>query len=442
MREGGSNSWNVLVGGAGIAASAACIRLCALGLRPLVLSASRPLVRGIEAIPEAALPLFSELGMKRVLEEAQAAAVEGFENHWRGEERAVRKGRWIHVERTRLAMAAMHEAVRRGATVWTCHSLPALIHEPGAVGIVYQGAQLCFDAAIDATGRSAVWSRPVCRHGQQVADLYAFPAGRSARGRVVRLQESWGYRLGLGDSTTAAIIAADGKHRGKPDVHSRRLLGLRSSSSEYLGRRPAFPQWTENPIRGRRLAVGDAVLAYDPVAGQGIRFALSSAVAAVAVINTLKNSPGEGAAAERFYGTFIIQARQKHLQFVRQLWQTESRRPEPVSMPAFVVFRGQTTPAELQIGSRIVTDEAVQLDDGACVRWVGGVDLLKVRDLAREPISSSELAQRLSSKDMGAQQAAALLAWCVRQGLVTSSSAAEPPGTEEICTSMRTEDKE
>jgi flavin-dependent dehydrogenase len=428
MREASSNSWSVLVGGAGIAASAACMRLCALGFHPLVLSASRPLVRGIEAIPEAALPLLLELGMKQVLEEARAAAVPGFENHWRSEERTVRKGRWIHVERTRLARAAMHEAVRRGTTVWTCHSLPELIHEPGAVGIVHQGAQLRFDAAIDATGRSAVWSRPVSRHGNQVADLYGFPASLSPRGRVVRLRKSWAYRLGLGDSTTAAIVAADGKHRGKLDVHSRRLLDLGSSGSEYLGRRPAFPQWAENPIRSRRLAVGDAALAYDPVAGQGIRFALSSAFAAVAVINTLKNLPGEGAAAERFYQAFIKQSRQRHLQFVRQLWQTEPRRPVPVPLPEVVVFSRPSIPAELQIGSRIVADEAVELSDGACVRWVGGVDLLKVRDLAREPISSSELTQRLSSKELGAQQAAALLAWCVHQGLITSSSALEPLG--------------
>lgn len=420
MSKSSSHAWDVLVGGAGITAAATCIGLCKLGFRPLVLSASRELVPGIEAIPDAALPLFSELGMMSVLKEAQAAAVEGFENHWRLDQQAIRTGRWIHVERTRLAKAAMQEALRRGATVQNCRSLPGLVHEPGAVAIVHEGDRVRFDAAVDATGRSAVWSRPVRHHGRQVADLYAFPAGESLRGRVVRLHESWAYRIGLGDSTTVAIVAPDGKRRRKPDVRSRRLLGLTASSKEYVGRRPAFPQWAENPIQGRRLAVGDAALAYDPLAGQGIRFALSSAVAAVAVINTLRNSPGDGAAAERFYDTFITQSRERHLRFVNEQWQTNPRRPVPVSLPEIVVFRGQTTPAELQIGSRIVADEAVRLADGACVRWVGGVDLLRVRDLAREPVSSSELAQRLSSKDMGAEQAAALLAWCVRQGLIAS----------------------
>jgi flavin-dependent dehydrogenase len=420
MREASGKSWNVLVGGAGIAASAACLRLCALGLRPLVLSASRPLVRGIEAIPEAALPLFSELGMMRVLEEAGAATVGGFENHWLGEERTLKKGRWIHVERTSLALAAMHEAVRRGATVWTCHSLPELIHGPGAVEIVHQGEQLRFDAAIDATGRSAVWSRPVCRQGYQVADLYAFRDDGSRRGRVVRLQESWAYCLGLNGSTTAAIISADGKRRAKLDLCYRHLLGLRSSSSEYLGRRPAFPQWTEHPIQGRRLTVGDAALAYDPVAGQGIRFALSSAFSAVAVINTLKKHPGGGAAAERFYNTLIRQSTQRHLQFLRDLWQVQPSRSMPVLLPEVVVFTRETTSTELQTGSRIVAGEAFRLADGACVRWVGAVDLLRLRDLAREPISSRELKRRLSSNDVGVHQAAAVLTWCVRQGLITS----------------------
>jgi len=88
--------------------------------------------------------------------------------------------------------------------------------------------------------------------------------------------------------------------------------------ARYLGRRPAFPQWCENPIEGRRIAVGDAAFAYDPLAGQGIRFALASAFAAASVIQDWKEN-GDHGAANRFYRDFVGQARVRHLEFLAKL---------------------------------------------------------------------------------------------------------------------------
>jgi hypothetical protein len=236
---------------------------------------------------------------------------------------------------------------------------------------------------------------------------------------VVRLPEGWAYRIGLNQATTVAMVAAVGRGQSPLDAHGRHVLGLNSSRSQYAGRRPAFPQWSESPAQGRRLAVGDAALAYDPVAGQGIRFALSSAFAAAAVVNTWRNSSCESTSAERFYTNFVIQARQRHLQFVEKLWRTEfSHLPQPATLPEVVVFNGWTIPVEVQIGSRILTDEAVQLADGSHVRWVGGVDLLRVRDLARKPVRSIELKKRLASGNLGLEQATALLTWCAREGVI------------------------
>ena len=422
MSEASHKFWDVVVGGAGIAAAAASIRLSDLGFHPLILCTSSPRLSGIEAIPDVALPLFAELGMGRVLYEAQATVVEGFENHWRGEDLVLRPGCWIHVERARLAEAAIREAIRRGATVKTCRSLPALFCEPDSVNIVLEGAQLRFDAALDATGRSAVWSRPVRHHGRQVADLYSLPAQDPPRGRVVRLQEGWAYRIGLNQATTVAMVAAVGRCRIPLEAHARHVLGLNSSDLKYAGRRPAFPQWSETPVKGRRLAVGDAALACDPVAAQGIRFALSSAFAAAAVVNTWRNSSCESTSAERFYANLVIQSRQRHLQFVEELWRTEpSHGPRPVTLPEVVVFNGLTIPVEVQIGSCILTDEAVQLVDGSHVRWVGGVDLLRVRDLARKPVRSIELKKHLASENLGPEQAMALLAWCAREGVISGT---------------------
>jgi hypothetical protein len=91
------NSCDVLIGGAGIAAAATALRLCALGFRPLILARTCRVVPGVEAIPEAALPLFTALGAGHILQDAGATRAEAFENHWDSEQPNVRSGHWIHV---------------------------------------------------------------------------------------------------------------------------------------------------------------------------------------------------------------------------------------------------------------------------------------------------------------------------------------------------------
>jgi 2-polyprenyl-6-methoxyphenol hydroxylase-like FAD-dependent oxidoreductase len=91
-----------------------------------------------------------------------------------------------------------------------------------------------------------------------------------------------------------------------------------TKGGRYLGRRSAFPQWCENPTEGPRIAVGDAAFAYDPLAGQGIRFALASAFAAASVIQCWKEN-GDRGTANCFYGDFVRQARARHLEFLAKL---------------------------------------------------------------------------------------------------------------------------
>src|SRR5437899_5503017 len=161
MAQSADTDFDVLIAGAGIAAAAAAIRLCALGLRPLILATRNEILPGAEAIPELALPLFAELGLDHILREARGVMVEGFENHWNADDPMLRGGRWMHVERSLLAKGAIREAVKRGAVLRLCRSLPKLCSRRHSVGVTHEGVR--FGAAIDATGRSAVWSRPIHR---------------------------------------------------------------------------------------------------------------------------------------------------------------------------------------------------------------------------------------------------------------------------------------
>jgi flavin-dependent dehydrogenase len=423
------NSCDVVIGGAGIAAAATALRLLALGFRPLLLARACKSLPGVEAIPEATLVLFGELGAMNILQEAGGTRVRGFENRWNPDKPTLRPGYWIHVERDRLAKAAVGEAVKRGATFRVCQALPQLRQECDSVWATYDGACLRFEAAIDATGRSAVWSRPIRRRGNQTADLYDVCPGDLAPGEIARLSEGWAYKIGVANRTTVAILSCAARRRDFSDSLTQKTLQSQDKRWTFIGRRPAFSQWSERPVLGRRLAVGDAALAYDPLAGQGIRFALSSAITAASVVNTWRTVPSKATAAERYYDAFVARSRQSHLRFIDQL-QTESfdRFQGTIPVPEAVMFSGSIVQTDLQIQSKIRTDAVILLPNGDCVRWLGKLDLLQLRSSLPRCVRSRDLLEHLAPIAGGHSQALAVIKTCLRHQILrpATSGTSEP----------------
>src|SRR5258707_4096865 len=137
-----SKSREFMIAGSGIAVAATALRLVSLGFLPRVISLGRPITPGLEAVPEAAFPLIAELDLDRAVALAGGKIVEGFENAWTPSAPILRPGRWLHVERSSFAAAAIQEAVTRGARLSIVKTLPPAPNH-------------CF-AAVDATGRSEV----------------------------------------------------------------------------------------------------------------------------------------------------------------------------------------------------------------------------------------------------------------------------------------------
>ena len=149
--------------------------------------------------------------------------------------------------------------------------------------------------------------------------------------------------------------------------------------ARYLGRRPAFPQWCENPIQGRRIAVGDAAFSCDPLAGQGIRFALASAFAAASVIQYWKENSNRGA-ANRFYRDFVGQARVRHLEFLAKL---ELDLPADVlePLPKRVSFSGRIGSAEFRN-----TQFSYALGDDGVEKFVSTPELYSEDSIGSDPL--------------------------------------------------------
>jgi hypothetical protein len=377
----------IIIAGAGIASAAMALRLLSLGHNPSVVTLGRQITEGMEAIPEEALPLIAELGLNDAVYQAGGKIVPGFENAWVRAAPVLKSGRWLQIERRAFAAAAIRVALSRGARLSVVKHLPPI-------------PRRCL-AAVDATGRSAAWSRPIRRQGNQAADVFEI-LSTAERGRIERSSDGWIYRIG----STVGVVSPQRRRSAAP------------AEARFLGRRPAFPQWCEKPIDGHRIAVGDAALAHNPLAGQGIRFALASAFAATSVIQAWADK-GDARAACRFYTSFVAQARIRHLEFLHRLELDEA--PEiPLPLPPQVRFSGRSGVAELSVDSRIVTGQAILLKGPTAVRWLGGVDLLQVGRLARKPVRSESLLREIEAAGLEPARASAVLSWCLRHGILTS----------------------
>ncbi|WP_309736519.1 hypothetical protein [Chamaesiphon sp. OTE_75_metabat_556] len=422
----------IAIAGAGIAAAAVAIQLLRDGFRPVLIDRGLPSSKGIEAISESALRLFAALDLLPALEQAGGVWVAGFENAWQSHEPILRSGRYLHVDRTALLQATIATAIDRGAVLTACHTLPAIRIAGDRAYVTIDRVERPFAAAIDATGRSAIWSRSIRWQQQEIAEIYdAIGDPNCLRGRIARIADGWVYRLGLPDRMTVGVVRSQ-RLRGQIDnaLVNASLDLPNHTQLRFLGRRPAVPQWAAAPIQDCRIAVGDAALASNPIAGQGIRFALSSALAAAAVVRTWRDSPANRAGATEFYNELVATERQQHLASIDALYfnepvsTTNHQLSQPIldrtNLPATVCFTGQIKTMNLYIDGLIQPSAALILADGKAVRWLGNFDLLTLQEFGREPIVTAIAIEHLRSTSMSQESALSLIQWCLEHQIFAS----------------------
>jgi flavin-dependent dehydrogenase len=438
MVRAGANV-EVVIAGGGPAAAAAAVSLASSGIGVLMLVALRRTFRMAEAMPAGALQLLEALGMADLVRRI-GVPVKGLENWWDAENPFTRQDPYVLVDRAEFATRMLEAAVLSGVAVEKVTQRPYLIPRGDCVVVEVAGRAREFEAAVDATGRAAIWSRPIKRAHKSIADVFeGLPLNKPAGLKLVRFNAGWAYRIGLRNYTTVALISP---HRRSPQIPESvaGALGLSSRALRLIGRRLASVQWAVSPIQGRVITVGDAALAHDPISGQGIRFALASAMAAAAVIRTWRRSPPDRTTPSEFYADFIKTERMRHLRTIRFFHGTQfddedesaaeagvvasSSHPQLSSRsPGKLYFSGRVEFAPLQVNGFIQPGEIIRLPDGDAVRWLGGFDLLRVRELTRPPATVSRLMQLLSFEGLDSDRAIAIVNWCVANrilGIVVS----------------------
>ena len=313
-------SYDVLIAGAGPAGSATAIALARRGLRVLLLERSRFEHGRIgESLAPSVQPLLRELGVWEQFRSVPQVASFGGVSVWGDDEpqaqsyMAQRFSCGFHVERKafdHMLAEAAHASgadLQLGTALERCQLTPSGYRVSVRCG--RERSALDTRVLIDATGRRAHVSR------QLGAQRLLFDRAVAIAARLHVLTEShllveaaapgWFYSAPLSDDTLsvmwmtdadlcrdvqlrAAIAQAPYTHARvqASDVYPGGPIQVHCAHSQRMSHAP----W-QLAAAGPYLAVGDAALAVDPIAGDGVVRALRSARRAAATVLQLLEAP-------------------------------------------------------------------------------------------------------------------------------------------------------
>lgn len=340
--------YDVLVAGAGPAGSIAARSLAQGGLRVLMLDRLRSGAQPLgESLPGAARRLLLRVGLGAAAAfDQHHAAVAGSVVAWgTGQPVATDAMRDPYGPGLRLDRQQFDAALRQAALVagvnWSQTALHAL-HRNHDHWVVQrdEGVPVRARTLIDATGRAARVLRHlrIDRHkGVPLVAMYqaAWPEKNAASERTLieALPDGWIYagrlsdgRWAIGHHLRPQAAAALQRHRDRQEA--------RLASAPHLSACLGVLEWT-GPVQIRDarsiaaavpcgpgwFAVGDAALAFDPVAGQGLFNALRTGVAAAKAI---LGEPDQAAA----YRDEVARVATVYAQRRQMLYASEQRWPE------------------------------------------------------------------------------------------------------------------
>jgi hypothetical protein len=382
------------------------LRVLQLGFEVTLIEVRRPDIGGVEIIPSRARHLLSELRLGEMLAAIRPGYGMGM-LRWLGNSTAeFHDGRALYVDRLALRRAVMTEAVARGAGIQHLRELPK--PDDGAF------------AFIDATGRRAGWSRPVTRYGRNRADVFSVPGLTDYdTAAVVGLEQGWCYAAADQAGTTIAVVHDGGLPRPHMERAIRRIFGIAQQTElVYLGRRPAFPQSAAAPLRGRVIAIGDAVFSHDPIGGRGLSFALGCAFAVGAVLQTWRDHPVRWQAASDYYKDFVAAEKCRHLTYLSR----DEGLAGPPPLPSYVVWSAREAQAPLALPDGIDVAPVVLTQADTPVRWLGGIDVFEFRVLCDGVKPASSLIEALCRRGFTATEARAMIDWALRNRLLSAAA--------------------
>jgi hypothetical protein len=274
------------------------------------------------------------------------------------------------------------------------------------------------------------------------------PPGK-AHSMAVSFADGWAWlaRTGDGQRFTQITVAADApdfpKKPALRDYFFKYLTSVDEAGTFYRDAKPKGELVSRsstnvlhlNPVQRRVIRVGDAAMAGDPLSGNGIFNALSTALIAPSIINTIIRSGDRSALATQFYNDRIAHTFQRFARIGRDFyaleqrwsgnhfWRSRAEWPdrEPAHSalePAIVGVEKKPVVDNYQIQLR---DVVVTSDQPLGVWHLDGIELAPVVAELRKkpPLQNGEWHRQIPSlvnADPGL--VAALTAWLVKYGVI------------------------
>ena len=344
----------ILVIGLGPAGAASAIFLAGAGhaVTALDKSSGRGLRIG-ESLPPDAAKVLRDLGIWEAFQSGPHLPCFGNQSAWGSLDLHYNdfithlNGQGWHLDRAAFEGMLVEEAKRRGAEVQWGRKLKGAVWEEGKwkVGIEGEGERE-FDFVVDATGRNAWFAR---RQGvdrlyedQQLALVAFLGYGKAANytaSLIEAVEWGWWYSAPVpGGRMATAFMCAPTKEQRVEWLEEGAWWGLANSAPHTFARlRETESTWLARPhfvsadsgilerICGEGwLAVGDAAMAYDPIASHGIQMSLVAAREAASAITAHFSGTSEALPA---YQQRMFQSYQHYTEERRKFYRSETRFP-------------------------------------------------------------------------------------------------------------------
>ncbi|SIR65373.1 Dehydrogenase (flavoprotein) [Aromatoleum tolulyticum] len=354
------------------------------------------------------------------------------------------------VDRQAFDRAALEDARSVGVSVVTGRIVSCASAVNGHhVEVDHDGRRTTFaaDFIVEARGRAAPGQGSARVRGAETVSLLQYWVGppATAGSAVESCADGWVWMAALADGRRYLQLTLDVATAALPP---KRELGafcrarfdtLETARPFLEGAEPVGEPHarTSTPVLQEEVAghdwlrVGDAAMAVDPLSGNGIFQALSSALQAPAVIGTLLHDPDRAALARRFHQERIENLFFHFARIGRDFHAQESRWPdEPFwrtrrAWPDAQPIHPGTAPDDLQVtrrpvvsDGRIVEDDVVVTPDQPLGIW--HVDGVRLAPLVRalHACGSQTSAEAVLRAELGgdATRAARVAAWMREQG--------------------------
>ncbi|MDO6561877.1 tryptophan 7-halogenase [Amphritea sp. 1_MG-2023] len=389
---------HIIVLGGGPAGGATALGLKKLGYEVIVVTQPRPF-KAVEGISERVLEGLRNAGFKQALIDLPAASPRMAS--WNGETNSANSERLIN--RHALDRGIGLDLQAAGIMVIDGRVDKVNRSDAGYVVAVKTDAEtdviqvISADFLVEARGRSAPGAGLKRLRGSETVSLLQYWQGEPCQPQSAAesFKDGWAWMAAWSDGTRYLQLTFDVVSANLPDKsqlidHCNRILRTLPSAAPFLDKaepsgiihaRTSTPILCREAVGDNWIRVGDAAMAVDPLSGNGIFQALSSALQAPAVINTLLQQPQRAALAKQFYQQRVDHLFYRFARIGRDFYASEERWDTPFWLtrrhwPDNQPLHQETDPNSLQVvtlpvvsNGLITAEEVVTTNDQPLGIW-------------------------------------------------------------------------